>query len=332
MILDLPRFITQESPLWRELDETLASMEGDAARRLSLSEVRRFHYLYERASADLARLQTFAAEPETRRYLEALVARAYGQTHGSRGRAAGFSPRAWFTKTFPRTFRRRIGAFWLAAAVTLSGALFGGLSIAFDPDSKAILIGDFGHLGGDPSERVEREETQGPGELEHSRAAFSAQLMTHNTRVSILGLALGMTWGVGTLALLFYNGVILGAVAADYLGAGQGAFLAGWLMPHGVIEIPAVLIASQAGLVLAGTLLGRRSRQRLGVRLREAAPDLVTLVSGAAALLVWAGLMEAFLSQYHEPFIPYALKAGFGLLELLFLVLFLGFAGRGGDA
>src|ERR1017187_9175321 len=28
-----------------------------------------------------------------------------------------------------------------------------------------------------------------------------------------------MTWGVGTLILLFYNGVILGAVAADYIGA-----------------------------------------------------------------------------------------------------------------
>ena len=45
--------------------------------------------------------------------------------------------------------------------------------------------------------------------------------MTHNTKVSILTLALGLTWGVGTLIMLFYNGVILGAVALDYVLAGE---------------------------------------------------------------------------------------------------------------
>ena len=71
--------------------------------------------------------------------------------------------------------------------------------------------------------------------------------MTHNTQVSIFTLALGMTWGVGTIIMLFYNGVILGAVAVDYIHAGQTKFLLGWLMPHGVVEIPAILIAGQAG-------------------------------------------------------------------------------------
>ena len=46
--------------------------------------------------------------------------------------------------------------------------------------------------------------------------------MTHNIQVTVMALALGMTFGVGTLILLFYNGVILGAVAADYIVAGQG--------------------------------------------------------------------------------------------------------------
>ena len=44
---------------------------------------------------------------------------------------------------------------------------------------------------------------------------------------------------------------ILGAVAVDYVADGQTRFLLGWLLPHGAIEIPAILIAGQAGLVLA---------------------------------------------------------------------------------
>jgi len=47
-----------------------------------------------------------------------------------------------------------------------------------------------------------------------------------------------MTCGLGTIILLFYNGVILGAVVVDYILAGQATFLLGWLLPHGSFEIP----------------------------------------------------------------------------------------------
>lgn len=120
----------------------------------------------------------------------------------------------------------------------------------------------------------------------------------------------------------------MGAVAADYVTAGQGTFLAGWLLPHGSVEIPAILLGGQAGFVLAGALLGWRSRQPRAVRLREAAHDLLALVAGAAGMLVWAGLIEAFVSQYHQPVLPYALKIAFGLCELAALAAFLGWAGR----
>ena len=45
-------------------------------------------------------------------------------------------------------------------------------------------------------------------------------------------------------------------------------------------------------------------------------------------MLVWAGLIEAFLSQYHEPVIPYFAKIAFGCIELAMLVLFLSRSGR----
>ena len=46
-------------------------------------------------------------------------------------------------------------------------------------------------------------------------------------------------------------------------------------------------------------------------------------------LLVWAGFIEAFLSQYHEPVIPYAAKIAFGAVELILLSLFLAKSGTG---
>ena len=154
--------------------------------------------------------------------------------------------------------------------------------------------------------------------------------MTHNTRVAVNSFAWGITYGVGTMIVEFYNGVVLGVVVLDYLLAGEGRFLASWLLPHGAVEIPAFLIAGQAGLVLAGAMVGRGRREPLMRRLRAAAPDVVTLLAGVVVLLVWAGIVEAFLSQYHEPVLPDAVKIGFGLVELAALALYLGRMGREG--
>jgi uncharacterized membrane protein SpoIIM required for sporulation len=326
MILDLPRFVLIERPFWEELERCLDRIEAEPNGIMSIEELRRFHSLYERAAADLARISTFSADPETRRFLENLVARAYGEIHESRARHHRLRPLHWFFQTWPQTFRRHVRAFLLATAITVAGCVFGAGALAFDPEAKAVIM-PFPHLLGDPAERVAEEERATGDRLRGRKTSFSTQLMTHNTRVSILALALGMTWGVGTILLLFYNGVILGAVALDYVRAGQTPFLLGWLLPHGAVEIPAILMAGQAGLVLAGALIGWGSRARLAARLRAVGPDLVTLLFGVALLLVWAGFVEAFLSQYHAPIFPYWAKITFGLVELALLCLFL--AGSG---
>jgi uncharacterized membrane protein SpoIIM required for sporulation len=329
MIIDLERFTATEKPFWDELERLLKRVEDDPACRLGVEGAARFHYLYQRASAGLARLDGLAAPLEFRRYLESLVARAYGEIHSTRDNAHRLVPRTWLLETFPQTFRRYIRQFQLAVLITIVGAIFGAAVLMVAPEEKGMLL-PFDHLHGSPAERVAKEEQEAGKRLAGHKATFSSSLMTHNTQVSIACMATGMTWGVGTIILLFYNGVILGAVVLDYLAAGQGVFLAGWLLPHGVIEIPAILIAGQAGLVLATTLIGKGSGLTLVARMRKVWADLTTLIGGVGLMLIWAGIVEAFFSQYHEPVLPYSVKIAFGVVELCLLVLFLGRSGRGG--
>ena len=327
MILDLEQFIRTGRPLWSELEDMVTRLESGGRWRPTLAEATRLHYLYERTAADLGRLATFASEPETRRYLESLVARAYGEIHDTRETTRRFRWASQFLNEFPRVFRRHLR--WAAAslAITLAGMLFGAMALVLDPDSRHATMA-YGHDALRPAERVRQEESQTVPGLAGGQARFAGFLMTHNLRVSLTTLALGMTGGIGTVISLFYNGVILGSVATDYVTDGQPAFLAGWLLPHGTVEIPAILIAGQAGLLLGSALVGRGSRDSLPVRLAAIRSDLITLVTGIATLLVWAGLVEGFFSQYHEPVIPYALKITFGLVELILLTLFLTCGGR----
>ena len=327
MIIDLQKFITEERSYWSELERELERFEAKPETRLSLRQLERVHYLYQRASADLAKIATFSAEPNTRLYLESLVGRAFGEIHETREKPRRLRPLYWFFTIFPQTFRKHIRAFWISLVAIMVGAAFGGFAVMIDSSAKQTLL-PFAHLQENPSERVKKEEGVVTDHLKGAKTSFSSFLMTHNTRVAILTLALGMTWGIGTLMMLFYNGVTLGAVAVDYVLAGETPFLLGWLMPHGVIEIPAILLAGQAGIVLAGALIGWGKPISLRMRLRKISKDLASLIFGVALMLVWAGIVEAFFSQYHAPVLPYSIKIAFGAFELIILALFLGRAGR----
>jgi len=324
MIIDLQRFLDAGRAEWQELEMILDRMEADPGRTMPIDELRRFYHLYQRVSADLAKVQTFASEPDICRYLESLTGRAYAEINEARERVTPTRPWTWFLRDFPAAFQRNIRAFQLSLLVTLLGAIFGAAAIGIDPNSKSAIIPEqFSHLLGNPADRVHREETRKDDPLKNVKATFATSLMQNNIRVSILTLALGMTWGVGTIIFLFYNGVILGAVMLDYIRAQQTAFVLGWLLPHGVIEIPAILIAGQAGLLIGKTLIGGRDRTTLKGRFRAIGPDLMLLIGGAATMLVWAGLIESFFSQVHEPVIPYSAKIAFGLTELALLCWFL---------
>ena len=328
MILDVERFLLAERPQWDELAQMLQRFETNPRQTAGATELERFHYLYQRAISSLARLSSSTGEGELRRSLEALVARAYGEIHQGRERNSKFRFFRWLTGGFPQAFRRHQIAFALSLAITIAGAGFGATAMLVLPEAKQALM-PFQQLNEKPRERVKREEAPaGPEKLAGHKGEFAAMLMTHNIQVSLLTMAMGMTWGVGVVTLLFYNGVTVGAVVADYVRDGQLQFLLGWLLPHGVIEIPAILLGGQAGFVLATALVGFGARESRRQRLAAVRPDVASLAGGVAVMLVWAGVMESFISQYHNPVLPYPLKIGLGVVELCLLVVWLGRGGR----
>ncbi len=331
MIIDLKKFAETEQPYWDKLERILDRIENEPSAKLSMEEVQEFHYLYQRTSSDLARIHTFASEPEFTNHLESLVARAYGEIQETRVPRTRFRPINWFLRTFPQTVRLHSKALITSILVTLVGTIFGIGAVALDPEAKEVIM-PFSHLQGSPTERVLEEEMIKGAHLKGGKASFAAQLMTHNTKVSILTFTSGITWGIGTLILLFYNGVIIGAVAIDYIMDGQARFLAGWLLPHGSVEIPAILLAGQAGFVVAFTMIGKDSRFSIQSRFRRVAPDLLTIIGGVAVILVWAGIVEAFFSQYHEPVLPYAVKILFGTGQLGVFIWFIARGGKSNEA
>jgi uncharacterized membrane protein SpoIIM required for sporulation len=322
VILDLERFQAQARPRWHDLESLLAALESRPDRRLNPAEAEQLQELYAKTAADLNRVTHGALAHELRQYLERLVARAYAELYYAPPMCSEiWQPRRWLRifRAFPETFRRHARYFALAVLITLLGCVLGGLAVRYDPASVDVLLpADYLR---NPGQRVHEEE-QGQGrhlDSAQTEAAFSAQLIRHNIQVALLAAALGVTFGIGTALLLFENGVLLGAVAVHYTQQGFGLFMTAWLLPHGVFEIPSILIAGQAGFYLARLLLRRREDRNV----RESMREWLVLVAGLAMMLVWAGLMEAFVSQHHAPVLPYGFKVAVAAAELVLLTIYL---------
>ncbi len=328
--MDLASFLTTRRPDWRRLEELLARAEGSGLASLSEPEAVEFGRLYRRAASDLNQAQTFARGEAMAGYLNDLVARAYLTIYGKERARAGAVLR-FYLAGYPAAFRGHWPHLTLATALFLIGAVFGFLAVRFDGEvARAYLLPtDM------PTIQPPKEGAPDPTPLQTSAqfTAFSSHLFTNNLGVSLAAFALGMTLGVGSAWLLFYNGVLLGALGAVFVEAGQVTAFATGVLPHGVLEIPAALIGGAAGFVLAEGILRARPWPR-AEELARAGRQGLLLAAGCVPLLAAAAVLEAGVARAPDWFLGRGLKlAVASVVGLLFAayVLLPGWGERGRD-
>lgn len=321
---DVNRFLAERRAEWEELEELLTKVEGQSLAALDIDGARRFGKLYRSVSSDLIRARTELVDASVTDYLNDLVARAYAQIHAGTGQR-GKKLLSFFVEEFPRLFRAEWRVIALSAALLFAGGAVGAAAVGLDSDALGVLIPEQ-HQAFTPEERIARDTERG-AHSGNDAAQFSSFLFTHNIKVSFLVFAFGMTFGIGTVSMLFFNGVPLGALAMQYHEAGQDLFFWAWILPHGIPELTSIFVAGGAGLILARGLLLPGRRRRRDALVHEAR-RAVRLVVGVMPVLVLAGLIEGTISQIHAPVIPYAVKIAFALIVGLGLYGWLIFAGR----
>ena len=89
---------------------------------------------------------------------------------------------------------------------------------------------------------------------------MASGIITNNVRVAIACFAGGIFLGVGSLVLLAYNGLAIGAFAGHFANVGLLDYLLTFILGHGALELFAIWVAGRGGLP-AGPL-GRGARAR----------------------------------------------------------------------
>lgn len=315
--MDLATFLQQRRPDWKRLEEILQHVEGSGLSSLDDEHAIEFGRLYRRAASDLNQAQTFVSGEATERYLNDLVARAYLAIYG-KTRVDVLALVRYLLRGYPAVFRRYLPQLLLATLLFAAGGIFGYLVSMYDKDAaRAYLLPP--HTIRPPEQGDNTAGTYDTDQLTH----FSSFLFTHNLSVTLVAFAMGITFGLGTAWMMFYDGVLTGVLAAVFVEAHQLTAFATGILPHGVLEIPACLIGGASGFVLAQGFLRARPWPRREELARQG-KQAVLLLFGCVPLLAVAACLEAGVARAPDWFLTKGLKLAFaGVFGLLFLAYIL---------
>ncbi|MGH9409886.1 MAG: stage II sporulation protein M [Vicinamibacterales bacterium] len=313
------RWVDRRKPSWNRLEVLIAASGARGVSILPHADLRELAVLYRQTAADLSVVRGDPASAPLARYLNGLVGRAHNLIY------AGGTPRArgiwhFYARVFPRIFRQSFPYTLTAAALFVAGLIAGTMMAVTAPSLERVL------LGGAMLDTIERGQM-----WTHSLVAVkpvaSSAIMTNNLTVSFGAFAGGLAAGLGTVYMMLLNGVLLGVVAVACARAGLALQLWSFIAPHGALELPAIMIAGGAGLMLAKGLLAPGTMTRMD-GLRDAAATAVQLVLGVVPLLIIAGTIEGFVSPSD---IPIAAKFAIGAAAFVLLVSYVSLAARADD-
>jgi len=309
-------FIEKNSEAWAKLEEYNKILSKKSISKLSRDEVKEYTTLFRTAGHHLSYAKTNFEGSKSVIYLNQLLGLSHSYFY-TRQKAVWHDIFHYFTVGFPAKFREYNKYFSASVCAFLLGAILIML-LAYQDNSYIFYFL--------PESMVVSNNII--GELSNETWYFpylSSYIMTNNIRVSAMAVAYGALLGAGTVYVLFYNGIIMGAIYAMVLlyNMNQTRF---WslILPHGFIELTAIFISGAAGLIIGKFMLIPGSMTRRGSFVKGA-KEAFFFLPGIAVMLVIAGIIEGFFTPLN---IPEIIKLIFAFITLALIIVYFGLCGR----
>lgn len=200
----------------------------------------------------------------------------------------------WYLKEVPRTLKRMWIPIILMALLLLAATLIGASQVRQLGISPSVLGLD----------RLKLIDAQILDQFRRYGFFSTSNVLTiwwHNLRAVSIATLLGIfTLGVAGSLILMLPMVIIGFVsgAASMTGLNMLTVLAAFTLPHGILEIPALILSGAAIMHVGATLVTPGRRQSIGEGLVSSIADWAKIT---LALVIPLFLGSAFLEVFVSP-------------------------------
>jgi len=298
------KFIEQNAEKWLDFEEMLRQNHRDPER---LNE------LFVQITDDLSYARTYYPNRSVRMYLNGLAQRIFHNVYrGKRFPARRF--RLFWTDELPQVLWETRQALWLSFGIFALACLIGVVSSMINPDFARVILGDdyvemtLQNIEGNDPMAVYKDSPP---------LGMSIGIAANNLFVALRTAIFGVLASIGTVFMLLYNGVMLGAFQYFFVERGlfRESFLTIWI--HGTLEISAIIIAGAAGLVAGSGLLFPGTytrRQAFQLSMRRGLKIFIGLIP----MFVLAAFFEGFLTRFTDT--PDVVRLFFILSSLAFVV------------
>jgi len=302
------KFIQQNKEKWEEFERTLDKPYADPDK---------LNDLFIQITDDLSYSRTFYPNRSVRVYLNGLAQRIFSNIYKKR-KLHFRRLRTFWTHELPVLVYESRRDFLITSLVFGLAFLIGLVSCAMDPEFVEVM------LGADYVEMTRQNIASGdPMAVYKERGRFNMSLAItmNNLWVAFLTFIMGAIYGVGTLAILIRNGVMVGAFQYFFIKEDlfRESFLTIWT--HGTLEISAIIIAGAAGLTMGRGLAFQGTYSRIRSFQRAAKRGLKIMV-GITPIFVLAGFIEGYLTRQTET--PDLVRLAFIIGCLAFVIFYFG--------
>lgn len=294
-------FIKQNSERWNQY-ENVSTQDPDelAGRFIALTD-------------DLAYAKTFYPQSKTTAYLNKLAAGFHQTIYKNKKEESNRFVQYWKFE-LPLLFNKHRKSIFVSFIFFTVFFLIGIISAKYDNTFVKLVMGD--DYVNMTNENIAKGDPFAVYKHENSYLMFY-EIVKNNLYVMVYNYVAGIFFSIGTLFILFNNGLMLGVF--EYLliskGLGVQSILVIWI--HGTLEISSVIITGAAGLVFGNSIIFPKTYKR-AVSIKKGAVEGMKITVGILPVVVVTAIFESFVTRHTE--MPVWLSIAILLGSLLFII------------
>jgi uncharacterized membrane protein SpoIIM required for sporulation len=298
------RFIAQNKEKWLESEMLLKESNKDPEKLSNL---------FTQVMDDLSYSRTHYPNRSVRVYLNKIgreyFSLIYGHKKERKNRFASF----WLDE-IPQIILYGKKELMISLVIFLFSAAIGIFSSIHDPGFTSTILGeDYVAM---TKENISTGDPMAVYKKSH-QADMVFRITYNNLKVAFTTYVFGIFLSIGTIAIMIYNGIMVGCFQFFFIERGLllESALTIWL--HGTLEISSIILAGGAGLMLGSGLVFPGSYSRIQAFQISGIRSL-KLMLGISPVIILAAIIESFLTRYSD--MPDVIKALLIILSAVFII------------